>query len=482
MTNQLDHFSKLRNHCHCEPFCGEAISAYILSKKIASVASLPRNDLSLLNCKIGSLIWAFVYRYIFKIASIFLFAALFVTVLNAQSPYEQLTSDELFTLAREKAFNKEHAAAREMLKLALRKTPEYTDVRLFLARVYAWDGIMDSSRTELAYVLTAIPNNLEALLFNIDLEIWDNKPEQALRVCNITLRKYPSNEELLLKKAQLLHQLKRDEEALVTLAILEDVNPSNSRIREMRESIRADYILQGITIHDTYDNYSNTYQPSHVAYVQYNRSTYLGTVFARINVRNQNNSAAMQGEVDFYPRLSNGIYGYFNYGFAGASSLLFPAHRIGAESFFKLPYAFETSAGFRYLYFGSGNDVMMYTGTVGYYFSNFWLSVRPFIIPSSVSFSRSLSFSARYYYGGSTDEFISARIGAGFSPDERNYDPANKNIYFLTAETYGLGLQQPIGMISLLMVNIDYTKQELLIKPGSYVDVLTVAVGYRYKF
>ena len=417
-----------------------------------------------------------------RIAARWWIIILFITAVNAQSPYEQLTGDELFTLARDKAFNKEHAASRNLLKLALQKTPENTDVRLFLARVYAWDGIMDSSRSELAIVLETIPNNLEALSFNIDLEVWDNKPEQALQICNRAVRKFPSNEDLLLKKAQLLHKLKRDDEALVTLALLEDVNPSNNRIRETRESIRADYILQGITLHDTYDNYSNTYQPSHLAYIQYNRSTFIGTVFARLNMRNQNNATGLQGEVDLYPRISNGIYGYFNYGFAGSSSLLFPAHRIGAESFFKLPYAFESSLGIRYLYFSTGNDVMMYTATIGYYYKDFWFSVRPFIIPSSISFSRSLSLTSRYYHDGSADEFFSARIGAGFSPDERNYDPANKNIYLLTAETYGLGWQQPIGTVSLLMVNVDYTIQELLIKPGSFVDVLTVAVGYRYKF
>jgi YaiO family outer membrane protein len=416
------------------------------------------------------------------IAALWWIFVLLFSVANAQSPYEQLTGDELFTLARDKAFNKEHAASRNLLTLALQKMPENTDVRLFLARVYAWDGIMDSSRSELGIVLEAIPNNLEALSFGIDLEIWDNNPDQALQICNKAVRKFPSNEELLLKKAQLLHRLKRDDEALVTLAILEDVNPSNSSIREMRESIRADYILQGITLHDTYDNYSNTYQPSHLAYIQYNRSTFIGTLFARLNMRNQNNATGIQGEVDLYPRISNGVYTYLNYGFAGSSSLLFPAHRIGAESFFKLPYAFESSLGLRYLYFGAGNDVIMYTGTIGYYYKDFWFSVRPFVIPSSISFSRSLSLTSRYYYDGSADEFFSARIGAGFSPDERNYDPANKNIYFLTAETYGLGWQQPFGFVSLLMVNIDYTKQELLIKPGSFVDVLTVAVGYRYKF
>lgn len=414
--------------------------------------------------------------------SLFIVMLMATSCAYAQSQYAALSSDELFTLAREKAFQQEHSTARQLLKIALNKTPANTDIRLFLARVFAWDKIMDSSRIELAHVLRQIPNNIEALSFNIDLELWDNNTDQALQICNRALRRFPSSEELLIKKVKILHSMKRDDEALVTLSILEDVNPSNGEIRTMRETIRADYILQGITIHDTYDNYSNTFSPSHLVYVQYNRSVYFGTAFVRLNARSQNNRTGLQGEIDFYPRISNGIYAYLNYGFAGASSLLFPEHRVGAEAFFKLPHAFEGSVGVRYLAFGNGTDVMMYTGTAGYYFNDFWFSVRPFVIPSSISFSRSLMFSARYYYDGSADEYFSARIGAGFSPDERNYDPGNKNIYFLTAQTYGIGWQQPIGFTSLLMINIDYTKQELIIAPGSFVDVLTMAAGYRYKF
>jgi YaiO family outer membrane protein len=400
----------------------------------------------------------------------------------AQSQYERLSSDELFTLAREKAFNKDHGAARHLLRIALNKTPDDTDVRLFLARVYAWDKIMDSSRIELARVLRRIPNNIEALSFSIDLELWDNHPDQALQICNRTLRRFPGSEELLMKKVKILHSLKRDDEALVTLSILEDVNPSNGEIRTMRETIRADYVLQGITVHDTYDRYSNTYASSHLVYLQYNRSVYFGTAFVRLNLRNQNNVTGLQGEIDLYPRITNGIYAYLNYGFAGTSSLLFPEHRVGAEAFFKLPHAFEGSLGLRYLAFGNGTDVLMYTGTVGYYYNDFWFSLRPFVIPGSISFSRSLLFSARYYYDGSADEYFSARFGAGFSPDERNYDPGNKKIYFLSAQSYGLGWQQPIGFTSLLLINIDYTKQELINTPGSFVDVLTIAAGYRYKF
>ena len=400
----------------------------------------------------------------------------------AQSQYNELSSDELFTLAREKAFNGQRETARELLKIALIKSPMYSDVRLFLARTYAWDGIRDSARFELGIVLQAKPNDTEAIMFGIDLELWDDKPGDALTICNNALRKFPNNEELLLRKAKILRELDRDGEALITLSILEDINPSNPEVPKVRESIKSTYIMQGVSVNETYDWYSKVFDPTHLAYLQYNRSTYFGSIIARINYRNRGGKGGAQMEIDVYPRIMSGIYAYASYGFAGSSSSLFPAHRAGLEAFFKLPSSFEGSFGARYMNFGPGSDVTIYTGSLGYYYKDYWFSLRPYVTPSDISFSRSLSFSIRYYYDGIAEEYFSGKFGAGFSPDERNYDPANESVYLLKAQSAGIGWQKPIGLYSLLNVNLDYTNQELSFSPGEYVRVYSCSVGYRFKF
>lgn len=403
-------------------------------------------------------------------------------IMMGQSQYDNLDSDELFTLAREKAFNNQREGARALLKIALRKSPDYADLRMFLARTYAWDGKRDSARMELAVVLKAKPLDKEAILFSIDVEMWDDKPAVALKVCSQALRKFPNDEDFLVQKAKILRALNKDGEALITISILEDINPSNPEISKIRESIKTGYIMQGITANETYDWYSKVFDPTHLVYLQYNRSTYFGSIIGRMNYRNRGGKGGVQVEIDAYPRIVTGVYAYVSYGFAGTSSSLFPEHRAGVEAFFKLPSSFEGSFGARYMNYGAGSDVTIYTGSLGYYYKDYWFSVRPYVTPSDVSFSRSVSFTTRYYYDGTAEEYLSGKIGAGFSPDERNYDPTNGNVYLLKAQSFGIGWQKPFGLYALLNVTADYTNQELAFSPGNYVRVYSLSVGYRYKF
>lgn len=395
---------------------------------------------------------------------------------------ESPDSDELFTLAREKAFNGQRDSARVLLRAALKKSPAYTDLRIFLARTYAWDGMRNEARNEIQIALRQDPKNNEALSVAIDVEMWDEKPADALIYCVRALRTYPNDEEFLLKKARILRDLNRGDEALITLSILEDINPSNPGIPVIRESIKSAFIMQGISANETYDSYSRIFDPTHLAYIQYNRSTYFGSIIGRVNYRYRAGKAGVQGEVDAYPRIVNGVYAYINYGFAGSSSTLFPEHRAGLEAFFKLPSSFEGSFGARYLNFGRGSDVTIYTGSFGYYYKDYWFSLRPYVTPSNVSFSRSINFTTRWYYGGSAEEYFSGKVGAGFSPDERNYDPADGNLYYLKAQSFGIGWQKPVGMYSLLTVTFDFTNQELGFSPGEYVKVYSFSAGYRFKF
>ena len=55
---------------------------------------------------------------------------------------------------------------------------------------------------------------------------------------------------------------------------------------------------------------------------------------------------------------------------------------MGAELFHSFPKAFEGSVGMRTLFFGS-SDVTIYTGSVGKYISNYWISLRSYVTPGS---------------------------------------------------------------------------------------------------
>jgi len=410
--------------------------------------------------------------------------ALMVIPATAQIDTAKLGVDELFMIAREKAFNKQHEEARSLLRVIMQRSPSYYDVRILLGRTYAWDGKYDSARIELKHVLIEEPSHKDALNALVDVELWSGQNAQALETIDHALSYYPSDEEFLLKEARTLKNLGLDNDALNVLNKLEDIHPSAQGITALRQDIHTTSMLNGIGVNYATDRFSDVYDPMHYAYVQYSRRTPYGSIFGRLNYSNRFQSKGTQIEFDFYPKISDGMYGYVNYGFSNSS--LYPKHRLGAEFYASLPASFEGSLGFRYLFFGPGSNVTIYTGTLGFYYRSYWFSVRPYLTPGDAGTSKSITLTIRYYFGD-VDDYLSVRAGTGFTPDERSVQSnagfsGTTEVFHLRSHTAGIGFQKTVGICTLLTVTFDFTNQQLSFVPFDYTKMYSISVGLRWKF
>ena len=410
----------------------------------------------------------------------------FLTLLIASSPlFAQqdtlvLGVDELFSVARMRAFEGRHEDARVLLRKILKRSPDYSDVRILLGRTLAWDGKYDSARAEFGVVLKADARNRDALLALVDVELWSDRFQDAVSLCDQGLKLRPNDDELGIKKARALRNLGNDKEALAVLGRAEDANPSNPDIAPLRDQIRLMSLYYSVSANYTYDYFSEIYDPMHLGYVQVSRRTSLGSVFGRLNYGYRFKSPGIQGEVDFYPRIKSGIYAYVNYGYSGDD--IFPKHRFGAEVYGRLPSSMEGSVGLRYLYFGPNSHVTIYTGSLGIYEGNFYFVLRPYITPNNSSFSRSLSFLVRKY-NGDADNYFSFKGSVGFTPDERTIvlstGENGKETYFLKSQNIGVGCQVALQTTLLLTATYDLTHQELIFSRGEYVYDHSVSIGLK---
>ena len=401
----------------------------------------------------------------------------------AQIDTDKLTSDQLFLMARKKAFAGDRDEARQLCKIIIARNPFYLDARILSARTHAWDGQLSEARTILDAVLREKPTYKDAIDALSDVELWDKNFLRALEIANQGLSSYPRDEELLLKKARALNGLGRDEEALAVLLGLEKMDPSRTEVVSLQEGIKARSVLNGIGVNYSFDRFSNVYEAMNYGLIQLSRQTTYGSVFARLNYADRFYSQGTQVEVDLYPRLGDGVYAYLNYGFS--QSTLFPKHRFGVEVYTKLPSSFEGSIGLRHLSFDASSRVAMYTGTIGYYFGNYWLSFRPYFIPNNAAVSNSASLTVRRYIGDA-ETYVSLHAGVGFSADERSIQSsagfAGQEVFYLKSQTMGVGWQQSIGATSLLLTTLDVTNQELSFNPGNYVTMYSFSIGFRTRF
>lgn len=341
------------------------------------------------------------------------FLLLFYGCLFAQ---EHLSSDELFQEARKAAFDrKDYPEAIRLCRIALAKSPDYADIRVFLGRVYTWSDKTDSARTEFQYILERQPSYEDAYVAIADLEYWNDRPAEALQYVNRGLEQHPRSEDLLLRKARVLAAMKQLHQAAEAANQLLAINPANAAGRALLNSIKDQVRKNKIDISYDYTYFDKRFdQAWHLASLGYSRQTPLGSVIARVNYANKFGEGGVQGELEAYPRFSNTFYSYVGLGYSDSD--IFPRYRAGFSLYANLPKSFEAELGFRYLYFSSSTWV--YTASVGKYYSNFWFNLRTYLTPGDHNLSKSFNLNVRYYTAGA-DDFLTFGIGTGISPDDQ---------------------------------------------------------------
>ena len=342
--------------------------------------------------------------------------AVFLVSFAAVAQEQEYTTDELYTQARNAAFEEDdYPKAIALLKAALKKSPDYLEVRVFLGRIYTYSDSLPQARMAFEEVLAKEKGHEEASFAYGNLEFWNDNSEAALKVVNKGLDYHPESENLGLLKAKVLRDLEAYEEATATLQGLLEQNPKLDQARSLLSSINSATAKNAVGVNYEFVYFDERFDdPWHLAALDYTRQTKLGSVAARVNFANRFRTDALQFEMDAYPRISDVFYTYVNLGISSDSGI-FPQYRAGFSLFSNLPASFEADAGFRYLAFD--DDTFVYTLGLGKYYKNYWFNFRTYLTPSDSALSQSYALTVRYYFGGA-DDFIGARIGTGISPDD----------------------------------------------------------------
>lgn len=381
------------------------------------------------------------------------------------------SSDELFQRARKTAFElKDYPKAIALSKQALAKSPDYSDIRIFLGRLYTWSKKSDSARTELAIVLKDHPDNDDAALAMGSLEYWNNNPEAALQVVGKGLHYHPDSKDLLLLKAKALSALNRYREAGRIIDTVLKIDPQNTDARALSGHIADKTVKNKVSANYDFTYFDKEYDsPWHLASVDYTQQTDIGSIIGRINYANRFQTSGFQAEVDAYPHISRVFYAYVSGGYAGNGGI-FPRYRAGFSLYANLPAAFEGEAGFRFLSYGRATWI--YTASVGKYYKNFWFNLRTFITPSNNSLSQSFLLNTRYYYSGANDYFT-LTLGTGLSPDDILNSTGS---YTIRSNNIGLGYRHAFKPLNIAFINLSWVNTEYLphVKGNQY----DIGIGY----
>ena len=387
----------------------------------------------------------------------------------------------LLIKAREFAFNDGKAQARKICRQILSRDSTYWDASVLMGRTYAWDEKYDSARIVLNNVIEQRPGHYDAIEALIDAELLGDNYLRAIKYADIGLSYHPNDGAFLYKKARALYNSGNSQKATELLNQILVTNPSNNDASGLLLSIRKDKMINKLTLNYWAYLFKDDNQWSFGSVAIGRKFSKLGTATLRYNYAQRFGNVGHQFEFDAYPTITKGVYMYFSSAISNKKN--FPYSRLSLEPYFSLPLSLELSLGFRYLNFDDNrfvaldsNKVMIYTGSIGKYYGNYWFSLRPYFTPGAGAWSESVSLTIRRYLDGA-DSYLSLVVGAGVSPDEQQYafDPA---IYYLKSNKIALDYQQKIGSQFFLNCGAGFAREEIRASTKRNRYSLDIGVSY----
>lgn len=399
------------------------------------------------------------------------------TLIITSTAHAQVNADSLFIVAKTHVENGEYNTAREVLLPALEAYPEYHDIRTYIGRTYAWEGDYTTARQYFYHTLEHKGDFGPAWIALGDIGLWAKDYPQTIEDMDSGLNAMKNDtatcDELHVRKADALNQTRNYREAL---SELEGVH--TPRAERLRQGVLLRLVNNSIDITGTAEFFSRDYDNMYYSTIQAGQATKYGVAIARVNTATRFGETGVQGEVDLYPRITNSIYGYVNYGYS-ANENVFPEHRLGGELYSALGHRFEVSLGMRYLYFASNSSVTMYTGSVSYYAGKYLFSIRPFITPKDNGTDMSYAVLVRRYLKDSRS-WINLKGNFGFSPDPNRIQVgAGDQISILRTTQVAAEWQQAVSMNWLFILGFKFTNQELPYAPQETVNIYSPTIGIK---
>ena len=353
-----------------------------------------------------------------------LIAILFHASLFAQ---EKINADSLFHAAHDEAVLGKYKKAISMAEDLLERFPEYSDAYVLKARVMAWRKDYIAAINEIRKYISDDQQNLDAHLALCDFYLWSEDFQTSKKIAEKALEIFPDNEKLLLKSIKADFVAENYELVKVNGANFLEKYPLNKEAGEFLRTIEMRKWRNEVRLEYYVDGHNQPFRRRwHMSSFGYGRNTSLGMYSAKVYVGDFNyqgqslyDTTAIQYSLECYPKIDKYNYMYLNY--AVSDDEFFPKNRIGAEYYhvFKKS-AIEFSLGYRYMKFtpdgGDDVNVHIYTGSLGKYFRNFWLTARPYVIDNGESTFFRYSLSVRTFLKPEMS-YLQWLIGTGTSTE-----------------------------------------------------------------
>ena len=149
-----------------------------------------------------------------------------------------LNFDQIFQVAREKAFNKDYKTAQLLCDYILSELPNHADARTLKGRTLAWEGNYVNAETELLNVIKRSPYYYDSYLALMDLYWWSNQDNKSEQIFKKALANDIENPALGLKMAKAFERLKQPKKAQQIMDSIIKKHPDNKEFTALKNTLK----------------------------------------------------------------------------------------------------------------------------------------------------------------------------------------------------------------------------------------------------
>jgi YaiO family outer membrane protein len=304
-----------------------------------------------------------------------------------------------------------------LLETHLKTSPRDADARLLLGVVLSWDGRYDDARKELRQVLDQSPTYNDARVALANVAWWTGQYTELQELAVTGRSQRPYDVEWVMQEARALDGLGRYQDARKAVLSLLARQPGHVQARALKTRLDAKLRPWSLTAGYAGDRFSDDRTPWAEYGVSLNRQTPVGSVIGRVSKAERFGLADRLYEVEFYPTIRPGTYGFAAVGMS-TDDTLYPNYRVAADIYQSLGRGFEGSLGFRRLGFTTVTNI--YVGTLTRYVGNWMLTAKAFSVPDPNGPQDSISYHGvvRRYVRGDGESFVGGGYSRGYSREE----------------------------------------------------------------
>lgn len=410
--------------------------------------------------------------------------SLFFCILCTELVNAQTNVDSLLNAAIQKAHQGKYEESINDANRALQTDSSRADIYVFTANVYSWSHKNDSALIfiEKAKDMKYLNDDFYSSYLNILLR--SNNYQTLAKVGEEAEKNGYSNTKDLLAKQLIAYRETGEYEKGIKLAEQDKYKQflANDTIDQLYTALLLDKRINRISVSYSLDMFDNV-DPHHLVTIGYSRkiSTY-NTFAADIYYANRFSKNDFLIELNDYWTIYKKNYLQLGFGYASNANL-FPRYRTGIEYFFMPADKWEASLGGRYMNYpnAANKDVFIFTCSIGNYFGNNWLSIRPFYVLQNDL--QSLSVVLKYrLYGKSPMNYWGIEAGVGNSPDDILTTSQSS---FNELMSYHIKVEKnfKVNRISDFNIRLGYMYEQINQNATKqYRNRYMVEAGYKYRF